>query len=359
MTKPRVLFAYRFGVLGGVATQLLNRYSEFSQRFDVQILFEEDHGVSGRFPPDVAVAISESADRVDHIRDVAPDLTVIIDSPSLLKDWNEAGRIGAAVLEVHTTTANISYLDRLDGNAGIRGIMTVSEYMRGVVEQSPIAAEVPVSVVSNCLESSWFRAGTGAHDIPAPGVPVVWVGKLDGHKRILSALDTMERLVVALEDEIDVVPVVVGGYASGADRVKHLLHAAASRPGLRDRFEWIPRVDYSIMPSLLASAGSAGGLCLSTTRNESFGMSLAESLASGCRVVAPRVGALPEIVPDEMLYPEQDLEAAVSLAAAMLRDPRLHSDAMVNASRSLQATMVPSSTLAQFVQALHDFGLDL
>lgn len=359
MKRPKVLFAYRHGVLGGVATQLLNRYAEFNLRFDVRMLFEKDDGVTGRFPPGVAHAIGDPAERVGYMTDLAPDLTVIIDSPSMLQNWHSAGRRGTAVLEVHTTTANIGYLDQMDAGAGISGIVTVSDYMRGFVESTGIGSAVPVRVVSNCLGSEWFvRAAINGLQ-PAPGVPVIWVGKLDGHKRILTALDVLERIVVELDGEVRVVPVLIGGYASGSDRVRHVLQSAANRPALRDRLEWIPRVDYRLMPSVLRAAGRAGGISLSATKNESFGMSIAESLAAGCRVVAPRVGALPEIVPEVMLYPDQDYQAAHSMAAAMLRNRQLHAGELEAVSVRLESRMAPSSTLAQFDAALDDFGFAL
>ena len=154
-----------------------------------------------------------------------------------------------------------------------------------------------------------------------------------------------------------ITPVVIGGYSAGSDRVRHVLRSVHDRSTLRD-VEWMPRVDYSLMPTILQNAGRAGGVSLSTTRNESFGMSVAESIASGCRVAAPSVGALPEIVPSEMLYPENDLGAAVALTCDMLRDPELHRRELAEARDALRRTMSPSSTLSQFSSALTAFGLD-
>ena len=184
--KPKLLFAYRFGVLGGVATQLLNRYTQFAGRFDVRILFEHDHGVAGRFPAGTAIAIGNSAGRVAHMQDYAADITVIIDAPNMITDWHRAGRVGQAILEVHTTTSNFSYLDKLTVESGIKGIITVSEYMARMVTATPLGGGVPVRVVSNCLTDGWF--GPWLPPSATRSIPLVWVGKLDGHKRVLSAL---------------------------------------------------------------------------------------------------------------------------------------------------------------------------
>ncbi len=177
--KPKVLFAYRFGVLGGVATQLINRYAAFSSRYDVRVLFEQDDGVTGHFPPGSAVALADAAERVEYLRETAPDLIVIIDAPSIIKDWQQAGRGGAAVVEVHTTTANFAYLSRLDVDAGISGIVTVSEYMAGLVRETAIGSNVPVRIVSNCLDDRWFQPRSGPSkrrpQLPLPGLEN-WMG---------------------------------------------------------------------------------------------------------------------------------------------------------------------------------------
>lgn len=353
--KRKILFAYRYGVLGGVSMQLLNRYAEFSREFDIRVLFEENAGVTSSFPDGIATALVDASDRVRYMKSFAPDLTVIIDSPAMIADWQKAGRVGPAVLEVHTTTANIAYLSRLDVGDGISGIITVSEYMRRVVGETAIGSALPVQVVSNCLDEMWFQS----LDEPDKQsvVPVIWVGKLDGHKRVLTALNILERLVLALDGEVEVAPVLIGGYAAGSDRIRHVLKTIANRPGLRVRTEWLPRVEYSMMPAILRSAGRMGGISLSTSRNESFGMSVAEALVSGCRVVAPNVGALPEIVPNVMLYPDGDQEAVVPLADAMLRDPTLHGAACAAAAADLRSQMTPASTLRQFREALDVFKL--
>ena len=355
--KPKLLFAYRFGILGGVATQLLNRYREFNNSFDVRVMFERDDGVSDRFPKDVAVALPRSADRVAYIEKFAPDITVIIDSPKMLSDWRSAGEIGDSVLEVHTTTSNFSYLHDLDPGCGLAGIITVSAYMEHRVSETAIGAVLPIHVVSNCLEQRWFEPLLPGNATPPQEVPIVWVGKLDGHKRVLSALDVLERIVKDCDQDRQVSPILVGGYASGSDRVKHVLETIQNRPALRRSTAWLPRVDYSKMPGLFQNAGRAGGLSLSTSMDESFGMSVAESLASGCRVVAPDVGALSEIVPAEMLYADGDFEAAVALASSMVRDPTLHKDSATVSASSLRSRMAPASTLRQFNEALAALGL--
>lgn len=59
---------------------------------------------------------------------------------------------------------------------------------------------------------------------------------------------------------------------------------------------------------------------------EAFGLTLAEALATGCPVVASRIGAIPEIVIDGdtgLLVPPGDVDALASALGRVLRDPAL------------------------------------
>ncbi|HKY48572.1 MAG TPA: glycosyltransferase family 4 protein [Acidimicrobiia bacterium] len=354
--KPKVLFGYRFGVLGGVATQILNRLPEFATQYQVKTLFEIDHGVVARFPEGTAAASTSSEQRVGFVREFAPDLMVVIDSPKLLSEWREADTGGAAVVEVHTTTSNIDYLHELDAT-DLSGIITVSDYMVNVVKRTEIGRVLPIAVVGNCLGPEW-RCLPGRPLSQGP-VPVLWTGKLDGHKRALTALEVLASVMTEVEDQVAVRPMMVGGYAAGADRVRHFLRNIMNTRSLRDTLAWLPRVDHEAMPALLHQAAGAGGIALSTTRDESFGMSVAEALVSGCRVVAPAVGALPEIVPSSMLYPDGDFRAATRAVVRMIGDRQHLLEEALEAGRQVRDRMDPAATLVQFQEALARFGIDL
>ena len=126
MSRPRIAFCYRYGLLGGVSAQLLNRYPYLSRDYDPYMVFQTDHGIVSRFPAGVArVAPTIEAMR-EALGDIKPDITVVIDSPSFLEAWRDLGGPGRLVLEVHTTTANLAYVNHRDHFAGVSHIVTVS-----------------------------------------------------------------------------------------------------------------------------------------------------------------------------------------------------------------------------------------
>src|SRR5690606_14589441 len=120
------------------------------------------------------------------IRRAWPDITVVIDSPRFFEAWRAAGSLGQLVLEVHTTTANRTYLRDKRQLQGVSRIITVSRYMERLLHGFGLTDLAPITVVPNCLDARWREPAPPAP--PLDTAPLLWVGKLDGHKRWRTAL---------------------------------------------------------------------------------------------------------------------------------------------------------------------------
>ncbi|MEA2496019.1 MAG: hypothetical protein QOJ29_3930 [Thermoleophilaceae bacterium] len=344
--RKRVVFAYRFGLLGGVSAQLLNRFPSFSERYDVSILFEFDYGMVARFPPGVARVTKSADEKVEAIRELDPDIFLVIDSPLFLPAWHDAGAPGRLMVEVHTTTRNVAYLEELTSDQGISAFITVSDYMAQSLRTDGLDAIAPIFIVSNCLDERWFR-DPAIQELPER--PLLWVGKLDTHKRWRAALDVMDDVHGRLHDA-SVQPVIVGGYTAPAAEIKAFLKRLYASPALRDGYWW-PQVDYGHMPTLYRSSARAGGGLLLTTRNESFGMAPAEALLMGCPVIAPAVGALPELLPEQALYDPEDWEAAAAKTTQMLEDPEFRQSLLQTQDR-VREIVRPETAVEAFETAI-------
>lgn len=342
-TRPRIVFAYRYGLLGGVSAQLLNRHPTFSSRFDVHVLYEHDYGMAARFPDGVAHTTPTVDEMAATLRRLEPDLFLAIDSPTFIDGWKAAGSPGRLVVEVHTTTGNDTYLDEIRPDTGISAFVTVSRYMEAALRERGIDRIAPIWVVPNCLDERWF-AWPEAPVLDTR--PLLWVGKLDRHKRWREALDVIEAVVRRANGSGPITPLLVGGRTSPETEVRDLLARIYSCEPLEDA-TWWPFVAYERMPALYRSVGASGGALLLTTRDESFGMVVAEALLMGCPVVAPRIGALPEILPDEALYPPDDWTAAELLTERMLDDDQLR-DRILGEGRRVRALVAPERALKAF-----------
>jgi teichuronic acid biosynthesis glycosyltransferase TuaC len=149
--------------------------------------------------------------------------------------------------------------------------------------------------------------------LPEGARVVLYVGNLKEDKGVLDLAEAFDRIAPA---ERDVHLVIVGG---GAARAKLELLAArwpgrvvltGARP-LREVATWLGACDVLTLPSWAEGTPNV----------------VLEALASGRRVVATRVGGLPDLVTDPRLgelVPARDVS---SLAAALARAARLDYDA--------------------------------
>ncbi|WP_203972291.1 glycosyltransferase family 4 protein [Planotetraspora silvatica] len=325
MSRPRIVFCYRYGLLGGVSAQLLNRYPYLSREFDVRIVYERDHGMVSRFPAGVASEARTPEAMETALRDARADITVVMDSPRFIDAWRAVGAPGKLVLEVHTTTANLVYLKHRDQFDGLSHIVTVSSYMERLLGEYGLSGLAPITIVPNCLDDRWRVPSS---PVPLDGKPVVWVGKLDGHKRWRTAVDLVDQLSEA--PDVTLLPIFVGGLTSPERELHAITTRLAGSKGLAHAVWW-PKVEYDLMPSLYTSVGFNGGVHLSTTVNESFGMAVAESVIRGCPVVAPAVGALPELLPEAALYEPGDWKSAREKAHRAMVDPSFREELLSSA----------------------------
>lgn len=315
MSLPKMVFCYRYGLLGGVSAQLLNRFPYLSAHFEVSVVYEQDHGMASRFPASAAIVAATPAERTEALRRLAPDITIVIDSPNFIDAWRGAGAPGRLVLEVHTTTANVSYLRDTEKFAEVAHIVTVSSYMEQMLRGMGLDRIAPITIAPNCLQDAWREP---SKPLALQGRPVVWVGKLDAHKRWRTAVDLMDQL--SEEPELGILPILIGGFTAPAPEVMAISTRLATSAGLANAMWW-PRVEYDLMPGLYSAVAAAGGVQLCTTNNESFGMAVAESVVRGCPVVAPAVGALPELLPEAALYRPEDWSQARAKVRRALVSP--------------------------------------
>lgn len=314
----RLLYFYRYSILGGVSTQLANRLHAAAGRAEMHFAFLHDYGGRSVFGEHPWVHFPKGSQAVrDLVRARPYDAVLVIDTPEVYPALREAGFTGALINEVHTTTANIAYLSSLHGER-ISAFLAPSRYLcRRIEGEFAFAGEVACQCVPNCLDTGTFRP------LPVAAVPrrkvLLWVGKLDEHKNWRGFLEGGRRLL----DRRDDVELWMAGGETAQDAVAEELLDAARELRLVDRLRWLQRVEYRAMPTLYSLVAASGGLTVSTSCDESFGMTVAESLACGCPAVAAAVGALPEVLDGPLaagLYPHFELDSLVATVERLLDD---------------------------------------
>lgn len=133
------------------------------------------------------------------------------------------------------------------------------------------------------------------------------------------------------------VPLVVAGEGPERDRLTGLGAGSVRFMG-------------QVPPATLAELRAGAALALVPSQSaETFGLAAAEAMAAGLPVVASRVGALPELVPEDWLVPPGDVDA---LAEAITR-LRGDSEAGIEAIERARAVAAPE-IVQQALSAVYD-----
>jgi glycosyltransferase involved in cell wall biosynthesis len=289
----KVLFVYKYLTLGGVEAVLRARLDglEASDGIEAHAWFFNDYGGRSIFQGrEDRLHVGPVEECLRFARREKFDLLSSIDSEEVLPGFAPgAPERPALVMECHS--AYLSSLAYLRGLAAYRpaAVFTPSEGQRRLVRER-LAPGIDVRVVPNPLREE-FVAPPAPFPAPPPRPVVAWIGRLDEHKNwrgFVAIAGELGRRGVEHEAWIIGQPVE----AEGAAR---LLAAAREARALR-RLRWFGALPYGRIPTFLDAVRDSGGVVVSTSRGESFGLTIAEAMARGCAVTAPNMSPFPEFV---------------------------------------------------------------
>jgi glycosyltransferase involved in cell wall biosynthesis len=194
----------------------------------------------------------------------------------------------------HAVLASSTELAQASSLGGVRGIR---------VQPSPYS-----------LDLSRFRPP--GPDDPRPAVPsIVFVGAMDGghaFKGVPQLIDAFARVRAHTPCTLDLV---------GDGDLRPGFEARARASGVGDDIRFLGRVD----DDELARTYRAGSVVVlpSTTREEAFGVVLAEGMASGCPCIASDFPGVDAVVKsgDGILVPPGDVPALARAIASVVGDP--------------------------------------
>jgi len=246
------------------------------------------------------------------------DVVIIIDTEEYLHAVNQSTHNGLVIVEVHTSIEkNLQYLSKIE-SSDIDAIIVVSQYIKNRVQKLTYKklVDMPIIIFPNVVDSDIFYPV----DVEPNGAPVIgWVGKLDEHKNWRDFLKICSQ-IKSYQNTIEFW--VVGGETSTESR-KNEFFKFADKLGLLHNLKWFDRIENDKMRMIYSTISKRKGICLVTSKAESFGMSIIESLLCGCPVIATNVGAIPEIKSKTStlkLYNYSDLSTALNLSIEMLEN---------------------------------------
>lgn len=326
----KVLFLYRYGILGGVCTQLFHRFRHLPKDNSLEIHcgFRSDHGVKEMLDEYATLHFGLNKETTkSFLQENKFDLIIIIDTEEYIDAIREMELDSKIIVEVHTSIErNLEYLSRIKAD-DIDGFITVSQYMIDRIKHhiQPELKDKNITTFQNVLDSNLFKP----IDVETSGPPVIgWVGKIDDHKD-WKAFMQISSLIRKTNPEVEFW--IIGGQTCPEDLAQKVFDFAEEM-GIISKFKWIDRIENIKMASLYSILSKRKGLSLVTSHCESFGMSVLESLLAGSPIVCTDVGALPEITPESeffKLYDLQDYEVAASKCIEVLSKSEVTNNLLV------------------------------
>jgi glycosyltransferase involved in cell wall biosynthesis len=180
-----------------------------------------------------------------------------------------------------------------------------------------VFTDLPVRTIYNGVDTTRFRPPDAAETLQSASPIIAWVGR--GTDMVHKRIDRLAAIAPALR-AAGLRIRIADPY--GPEKVAEVVPEAARV--LRETAEFWGEVSKDGLPRFYREAGASGGLILSTSVREGFGMVLAEAQACGCPAVGPDVVGVNEVVRPEhggVIYPP-DIEpgALASLVVETVRD---------------------------------------
>lgn len=343
----KVLFAYKYLTLGGVETVLRARLEGLAAHgVEAHAWFLHDLGGAPLF--------TDLRDRV-QVGDVPAcgaflragrfDLLCSIDTEEV------HGEVTAAsgprlVVECHSPyLENLGYLRRLDP-AVTRRVLVPSLHQACVVDERT-GGRIPVEVVPNPLRAA-FLAEPQPFPAPARRPIVAWIGRMDALKNWRGFV----ALIAALRELGAGCEAWMAGKPLGPAEE---LWKASAAAGIAGDLRWFRDLPHARVPAFLDAVRDSGGVLVSTSRGESFGMTIAEAMARRCAVLVPAESPLTELVhdgEDGLTFPPGQTAVAAARARLLLADSGLRDRLGHEARGRVAQRFTPEVALPRLAAAL-------
>lgn len=345
----KVLFVYKYLTLGGVEAVLRARLDGLAASgpdggIEAHAWFFHDYGGRSIFQGrEDRLHVGPVEECLRFARREGFDLLASIDSEEVLPGFGlRAPERPRLVMECHS--AYLASIEYLRGLAAYRpaAVFTPSEGQRRLVRER-LAPGIDVRVVPNPLRRE-FVAPPTPFPAPPPRPVVAWIGRLDEHKNWRGFVEIAGELGRrGVEHEAWII-----GQPVEADGAERLLEAAREKRALR-RLRWFGALPYGRIPTFLDAVRDSGGAVISTSRGESFGLTIAEAMARGCAVAAPDMSPFPEFVHPRRtgaLFTPGSTTSAAAALQELLADPALRAALGRQGRESILEKFAPEPALA-------------
>lgn len=284
--QTRVCFIYPWATFGGVERVLLNRALAFKKYLPlIKADFYFLHDSGGLLP--LAAAINqyglESISSIVYSLDKNYDLAFIIDCPQAIDFCVQ--RSQRYVVECHTSyEENRSYISNLPDSC--ERVITPSAIFSNLIRNEFPQLKARVSELRNFVpwDIEEFSVIADSNFPKWTRKPILFFGRLDRLKDPLSLLNAFQILERRRKGEFMLL--FCGPMSHEIDLKKEI-----SERSLDSFSVVLPSISFAAAGRLFSALSKSGGLFVSPSKGESFGLSAAEAISSLVPVVLSDISA--------------------------------------------------------------------
>lgn len=270
----KILYIYQFLTYGGIEMMLRNRakmLKDIDSNIEVNLIVLRS-SVSN-IPTEFDNVYIETNKTVitklvqDH------DVIVNVDTPQLFNVLEKSSK--QFILETYSSAlASRKYIrEKLPSNMGM--VLVPSLTYKDIIEKEISNKDIPVKVVYNFIKkeepSGNFNLELGKNR------PILWIGRLEESKGWRNALEIFSKLKKINNTE-SIELFIVGELL---DKYDKSIYEIMRDYGVLGSVRYLPRVDFKDMSCIYTKVARNNGIYLSTSKMETFGLTVLEAMSYG------------------------------------------------------------------------------
>lgn len=318
--KPiRILYVYKWATMGGVERVFLNRAHAFKENevsINQDIYFLHDSGGKAFLKQYITNAnLGDSLRVIDFVTFDHYDYIFSVDTPEVL-DICQKKHHNKIYFECHSGyPEGRDYLKKVPPT--IRGIIFPSEHFKNqVIHEVPTFLQEKIYTLQNCIPN--YRKQEVKEErnmIRIQKTPIMYIGRIDELKNVTEAMDIFATLRSKYGD--DYVLMIAGPNLLNKD-----LHKEAEKRGFFNRFIYLPALSFDKTTQLFSMIRENNGLFISSSKNESFGLSAGEALMNDVPVILSDAHLELLNNDDTFIYPLGNIEEGASKIHTILSETK-------------------------------------
>ena len=341
----RLLFIYRYFTHGGVEAVLYNRYhgiKHIASDIEVGAVFLYRYNRANVTLADKIYFTSDMKQIGEIIKKY--DVISIIDTPEVFETVELLRK--SIIVEVHSHYSEHRKYIRNGFPFTTKIVLTPSRYFMELVKKEMKSKSKEIDFVYNPVGYPFFDDVRCEQGVKIGSFkPVLWVGRFDKLKNWELSLDIFAEVLRRLNRKDMELFLIGRSFDIDGDLEKFRKH------GNLAYIRYLPYVDFNAMPYIYRKVREKGGVYLSTSSGESFGMTIAEAMACGLPCVLNDLEPFREITDGNAGF-YHSIEEAVDLLLNLMGNKKLYNK-ISERGREISKRFYPDNVARIFLDKVH------